>query len=476
MRIAKWAIGVALIGSLAAGAARAQNVRGYQTAVEPAYGYAEADSTSAQQSAVTQAAYGYAEAADEVGAPPAPAGRSPSDNWSDYGARNNNYGNNNYGSNSYGSCGSCGGANCGACMECCPLGEPLRIFGKHSSGIEAGGWVSVGGHGNEYRATLNGPLGFNNLGDGINVHQLWFYAGKEAKTDGCGLDWGARVDYVFGVDGPDTQAFRGTQWDEGWTSGDYGSAIPQAYGEIAIDYLTVKAGYFYTPIGYEKVQAPQNFFYSHSYTHYYVEPFTHTGALAAYDGFENFTFYGGWTLGWDTAFEQIGDSNMFLGGITYSPNKDASVTYMTSSGRLDSLVTGRGNSYMHSIVMDLHLTDRLEWVIQSDLHHRDGQRSSVAAGGVNQYLFYKINEYWSLGGRFEWLHDRDGAFVQPGLAAGNYYNLTGGVNWKPHANLTVRPEVRYDWFSGTFRPGGLPFDNQTTDDQFSLGFDVIVLY
>ncbi len=119
------------------------------------------------------------------------------------------------------------------------------------------------------------------------------------------------------MDGPDTQAVRGTGWDIEWESGDYGSAIPQAYAEIGIDYLKIKAGYFFTPIGYERVQAPKNFFYSHSYTQYYIEPFTHTGALATYDGFEDFTFYGGWTAGWDTAFEKVGDSNMFLGGVKY---------------------------------------------------------------------------------------------------------------------------------------------------------------
>ncbi|MHB8902975.1 MAG: porin [Thermoguttaceae bacterium] len=472
MRIAKWAIGIALTGCLAASEARAQSIPGDARAVEAAYGYAEADGTAPESSAVSQAAYGYAEAADEEAIPPPPTGISPSDApmaGSMPMPVDNGF---------VPSCSSCGGANCGQCMDCCSLGEPLRLFGKHPSGFEAGGWVSVGGHGNEYRATLNGPLGFNNLGDGINVHQLWFFAGKEANTEGCGFDWGARVDYVFGVDAPDTQAVRGTQWDVTWDSGDYGSAIPQAYGEIAIDYLTVKAGYFYTPIGYEVVQAPQNFFYSHSYTQYYIEPFTHTGALATYDGFENFTFYGGWSLGWDTAFEQMGDSNMFLGGITYSMNEDVSLTYMTSSGRLDfsDSLADEGNTYMHSIVMDLHLTDRIEWVIQSDLNHREGARRDVAAGGVNQYLFYKVNECVSVGGRFEWLYDRDAAFVQPGLASGSYYNLTGGINWKPQANFIVRPEVRYDWFSGNAVAGGLPFDNHTKDDQFSIGFDVIVLY
>jgi putative OmpL-like beta-barrel porin-2 len=465
MRIANWAIGVALIGSLMASAAWAQSVQGQQVGVEPAYGYAEADSSSGQQSAVQQAAYGYAEAGDEAAAPPSPAAASPSDAAAvggivaDVGS-----------SSSYGSCGGCGGANCGACMECSGLDKPFRVIGSPVSGIEVGGWVSVGGHGNEYQATLNGPLGFNNLGDGINLHQLWFYAGKEAKTNGCGWDWGARFDYVFGVDGPDTQAFRGTQWDNGWTSGDYGSAIPQLYAEIAVDYLTVKAGYFYTPIGYEVVQAPKNFFYSHSYTQYYIEPFTHTGAVATYDGFENWTFTGGWTAGWDTAFERVGNSDMFLGGATYKPNDDVSVSYMTSAGRFGNT---QRDLYMHSIVMDMNLTERLKWVIQSDLHVQDGQGRELAAGGVNQYLFLELSKCWSVGGRFEWLHDRDGAFVRPGLASGNFYNLTAGVNWKPHANFVFRPEVRYDWFAGTFQPGGLPFDNGTKDEQLSFGFDAI---
>ena len=473
MKIANWAIGVALIGALL----WAQSGQGQESVVETASVYTEPNDGSAQESGVEQAAYGYAEVQDELAAPPSvapssPAG-SPSDGaadskWSDYCTSGT--------CGSYESCGGCGGTGCGVCMDCCGLGEPLRVFGKHSSGIEAGGWVSVGGHGNEYRARSNGPLGFNDLGDGVNVHQLWFYLGKEADTGGCGWDWGARVDYVFGVDGPDTQAFRGTQWDLGWTDGDYGSALPQVYAEIAVDYLTVKAGYFYTTIGYEVVQAPENFFYSHSYTQYYIEPFTHTGALATYDGFEDFTFYGGWTAGWDTAFEKVGDSNMFLGGVTYRPNDLASVTYMTSAGTLDSLAVGEGEVYMHSIVMDLQMTDRLEWVVQGDLHHRDGRQNNVVAGGVSQYMFYKINECYSFGGRFEWLYDQNGAFVQPGLAAGSYYNLTGGVNWKPHANLIVRPEVRYDWFAGTYRPGGLPFDNNTKDEQLSVGFDVILLY
>lgn len=434
MKVAKLAIGVVLMGGLMVSAAWAQSP-GQQMPVEPA-------------------ASGYAEAQDTAASPSDAPGVA-----------------------SVSSRPSCNGAACGSCSTCTGLDEPFRVFGKHSSGIEAGGWVSVGGYANEFNESWNGPLGFNTVGDGINLHQLWGYVAKETDTQGLGADWGARVDYVFGIDAPDTQAVRGTQWDVDWDSGrDYGSAIPQAYAEIAVNYLKVKAGYFFTPIGYEQIQAPKNFFYSHSYTQYYIEPFTHTGALATYEGFENWKFYGGWTAGWDTAWETIGDSSMFLGGATYSLTDDVSVTYMTSAGRLDSLTAGTGDVYMHSIVMELGLTERLDWIIQSDLHYRDGAERELTAGGVNQYLLWTLNSCWAFGFRFEWLYDRDGAFVMPGQAAGSFYNLTAGVNWKPHANVIFRPEVRYDWFSGTYNPGGLPFDAGRDNDQLSGGFDLIFLF
>jgi hypothetical protein len=56
--------------------------------------------------------------------------------------------------------------------------------------------------------------------------------------------------------------------------------------------------------------------------------------------------------------------------------------------------------------------------------------------------------------------------------AGAYFDATFGLNWKPHPNLTVRPEVRWDWFDGSW----LPFDNGTTADFFTFGLDAIVAY
>ena len=64
---------------------------------------------------------------------------------------------------------------------------------------------------------------------------------------------------------------------------------------------------------------------------------------------------------------------------------------------------------------------------------------------IANYLNYKMNDCWSLGGRFEWFQDPEGARVSPGCR-GNYWEMTAGINYKPHANVTIRPEIRYDWF------------------------------
>ena len=62
--------------------------------------------------------------------------------------------------------------------------------------------------------------------------------------------------------------------------GPYGWAMPQAYFEVAYGNWSVKAGHFYTIVGYEVIPATGNFFYSHSLTMFNTEPFTHTGVLA----------------------------------------------------------------------------------------------------------------------------------------------------------------------------------------------------
>ncbi|HYW80643.1 MAG TPA: outer membrane beta-barrel protein, partial [Thermoguttaceae bacterium] len=66
----------------------------------------------------------------------------------------------------------------------------------------------------------------------------------------------------------------------------------------------------------------------------------------------------------------------------------------------------------------------------------------------------------------------------PGYA-GNFNALTMGLNWKPKANLTVRPEIRWDRYDGQANAAGphpLPFNNGTSNDQLTIAADVILTF
>ncbi len=348
--------------------------------------------------------------------------------------------------------------------------------------ITVGGWLEGGIYGNQWGAASNGPIGFRNVGDGMTADQLWMFGERKTDTQGCGWDLGGRVDYLFGADGPDTQAFGDHTWDYGWNSArDYGSAIPQAYVEVAYNNLTVKGGRFFTLIGYEVVPATQNFFYSHSYSMYFAEPFTHTGMLAAYKCNDKVTLNGGWVNGWDEGWEGKNKGSQFLGGVTLKLSEKTTLTWATTSG---SIGTGEafdgaaeGDVYMNSLVLNCVLSDKWTYVFQHDLgtNYNIGDANNQWYG-VSNYLIRKINDCWAFAGRAEWFQDPQGARVSGGASPGNYFEITGGFNYKPHANLTIRPELRYDWFNGIDGATAEPFNDGTASTQLSGGFDVIFTF
>ena len=64
---------------------------------------------------------------------------------------------------------------------------------------------------------------------------------------------------------------------------------------------------------------------------------------------------------------------------------------------------------------------------------------------------------------------------------GSFYEVTMGANYKYSANTTIRPYVRFDWFSGfSSNPvGGNRIARSTAgfgNSQTLLGFDVVTLY
>jgi len=353
------------------------------------------------------------------------------------------------------SCGCSGGGCGGGCLggdflsglgDCC-LGDPWTLSGAlHGDcppAVTVGGWFQMGYH------SAENDLFFDRE-DKIQLHQAWVFAEKLAT---CDSPFGFRADMMYGVDADDTQAFGNNpgEWDylNGFDHGAYGWAIPQLYGEVALgENVTVKAGHFYTLVGYEVVTAPDNFFYSHAMTMFNSEPFTHTGVLATATLSDNLTGYAGWTLGWDTGFDQLDGAggSSWLGGLSYTINDSASITYISTAGNFG----WRGDdAYSHSIVFDTALTDNLNYVAQSDLVRVDSTGEDNV--GLNQYLLYSVNDCLGFGTRVEWWKGdvltgyAPHGGVLPAAGSLSYYAATFGANIRPSANVVIRPEVRFDW-------------------------------
>ena len=107
--------------------------------------------------------------------------------------------------------------------------------------------------------------------------------------------------------------------------------------------------------------------------------------------------------------------------------------------------------------------------------------------GLNQYLYYTIDDQWKAGLRYEWFRDDDGARVAGvginnpsgvGGYAGHFHEVAGGLNWIYNSNLTIRGEVRWDWYDGvpSLADGSLPYADGASASQFVAGLDAIFLW
>jgi hypothetical protein len=392
--------------------------------------------------------------------------------------------------------GGCGKSGCskGACDTCLVPFDNLFVKG----------WIDQGFTGNSRKPEnrFNLPVTFNDRANEYQMNQLYVALGKE--LDVCNRDWdiGGRVDLMYGTDYFFTQALglethqdgtnkwnpEGPRFDEfGNRFGLYGAALPQAYLDVLVpfgDATTVKMGHFYTIMGYESVQAPENFFYSHSYMMQYAEPRTQTGVLAATD-VGPWTFHYGVTRGWDN-FEDPNNELSGVAGLTFaSYDGRTSLSFVLLSGKED--LRGENNRTAYSLVLVREVTCNLTYVFQHDFGIEANRELNSAFQlddakwyGINNYLYYRVNDKLDLGLRAEWFRDQDNARVlgiplEPFVTGGNYAELTLGLNWRPHCNVLIRPEVRYDWsdvnppfaFDGMFR-------DFSRDEQLTIAVDLVI--
>jgi hypothetical protein len=351
-------------------------------------------------------------------------------------------------------------------------------------GIKIGGWIDAGisTNFNSSPDNFNGPVGLNDRTAEPQINQLYLFLAREVDKQGNAWDFGGRADFLYGTDAFIAQA-RG--WDNdiitSGTSRFYQIAFPQLYAEIFAPFgngITVKLGHFYGVTNYESVMNPNNFFYSHSMSFTWDGPFTHTGVLLSYPIDKNFEIAGGGVMGWDNVGDDMEIWN-FIGQFSWTADDK-------STKASAAIVTGDFNSELdnrtrYTLRLEHSFTEQFHFVLQ---HTYGIQFNDPSSGGkdtrwygIQNYLFYDIDETLAVGVRAEWTRDQDGVRFRhndrPGSTpigiGSSYYEATVGLNWKPLKWLQVRPEVRYDWADKA-----RAFDAGQRLDQLMFATDVVI--
>ncbi|MDR1492510.1 MAG: porin [Planctomycetaceae bacterium] len=419
-----------------------------------------------------------------------------------------------------------------------------------TSGLRCGNWFVTGwlDQGFAYNARKpnnksNMPLKFNDRSDEYQLNQLYVAFGRNVANSGSRVDIGGRIDLLYGADYLWTSAIgletrkvdrNGyhqqdpsvllSQWNKNKSTPPYdsssrlGLAAPQLYAELylPIHYgLNIKAGHFYSIMGYESVMSPENFFYSHSYAMMYGEPMTHTGFLFSQRLTQRLTGIFGITRGWDT-WEDPNGKLSYLAGVRWNSfDQRTELSFVAGSGNetinnnpaFPSRSNEGANRTHYSLVLAHRLTPNLKLVTQHDLGYEKNaayelhNMTPVAVNGhwysLSQYAIYQLTDNLSVGVRGEWFRDVNSSRilkyypVRTFDGAGNktqyvdgrdYSNVTIGLNWKPVNYLIIRPEARWDWsgvqlLDGNGTPvtgGAYSFFNKKS--QFTSSISAILTY
>ena len=341
---------------------------------------------------------------------------------------------------------------------------------------------------------------------------------ERAPDAGAGrVDFGFALEGFYGMDAQFTHFMGiGDQGSTGRNSFDLVQANLQAFVPVtrAVG-VEVKAGLFVTPMGLERLDPRENFFYSNSYIFNFGLPRKATGVLTTTHVGRDVDVY----LGYDTgANASAGPGGGYddgrphlLGGLAVRLG-EATIKAFTHIGPEDAPlalppgVNPHGKlRFYDDLMVSGPIAPRLS--AAAELNYVEDQGLHAHGGGAAGYLTYELSPRLSLGARVEAWRDAEGAFVasypgnldyldqeeglpnhafHPGPAT--YGEATVGLNIRPGAapgadevpaladspfgQLTVRPEIRFDRvLAGDSGFGGHP---GSARDQVTFAVDVVV--
>ena len=317
---------------------------------------------------------------------------------------------------------------------------------------------------------------------------------------------GFRFDFLFGNDWQFSKAYG--LFDNAFLNNHVaGIDLPQFYGEIHLPILTpygvdIKGGRFYSPAGFESVQAVKRPLLSVPYLFNFT-PFTYTGVQTSLHVTSRLNLVNGAVAGNDRLFDELYHYS-YLGGFNWTslsqrstvasyilcgPNQLPTFPPLNApflpSGVQQSppgLEGHRNPLYAHhprtyfDLVATYKWTDKLTqaseifFIVDPKVPFPNRTVKDTTWYGYANWFLYTFDSSAKYTGvwRAEIFNDPQGAATG---VAGLYDEMTLGLIYKPKPWLWIRPEARYDW-----TPYSKPFSDGTRSSQFTLSFDVIVQF
>lgn len=285
------------------------------------------------------------------------------------------------------------------------------------------------------------------------------------------FDYGFQVEGTYGRDGFYTHS-NGLLDNNSVAHGDDGPDneldLENCYVELGLPIgngLMILAGKLSDMMGYEKIDAPENILYTHSYAFAYGQPRTQTGIFGEYSVTEDskVLLTAGTTRGWN---QSTNDDNG-------SPDVFAQLAGKINSEWVARVNLSVGPQYPHDeshymTVCDFDLIYKSDnsGTAAADLIY--GSESASPQNGISETQYYGVavteggpaQDHIRLTDRLEWFqangNNVPAIITNDGVTkrlrgTNNYWAFALGLSITPLPDtqylktLTIRPEIRYDW-------------------------------
>jgi hypothetical protein len=330
----------------------------------------------------------------------------------------------------------------------------------HSSSLNQGNIIPTD---NSYAVRINTPT--------LTLAEINFW--EAPKPNGLGFKATLQAGDTTDID---HDAFAGESSSEGRYK-----AVQQLYGTYALggNGAGIDFGKFYTPYGYEVVEANADYNYTRSLPFFFL-PVYHTGIRAYTANIHGFTLTGYVVNAiFNTQTAGVSDDNGskdFIGSLNYTDPKGKYTFITTDGGGTDKFnangdVSDNANLFLSDNDFTYNFTSTILGGLNYEYGHFDGSNDS-GHSTENGYAAYFKDQYTPKSAVALRFSEEDVTF-DDGENSLEPNEITATYEYKPSANFTGRLEYRHDSVNSNNGPGDLFLDSSGNETKSSQ--DLVIL-